>query len=285
MKTHTSDTPVWNSKSAIWITALAFLVSQFAALVPYFFVFLFKGEQSAENLVSGSVSNIGSFVAVAFSAISLFAVIWLFLRFKKQKISSLGFKKIKKSDFGWLVLFALGYIVISAVALSLASLLPGFDVNQEQEIGFSNPTGWQLILVFVSLVIVPPLVEEASFRGFLYRGLKADFDKRIVLYSGIAIAVLAGLFTGNMVSVMVIALFVISSVLLAKRSVILAAAIFTSGTFGLVHGQWNVAIDTFILSMVMIALYEKTKNLWACVFLHGLKNLVAFLALFVLGAN
>ncbi len=282
MNKKVKDFVAWNSRSAIWVTALAFLVSQFAALVPYLLVFVFKGEQSADSLVSGSVSNIGSFVAVAFSAISLFAVIWIFLRFKKQKINSLGFRRIKKSDFGWLLIFALGYIVISAVALSLASLLPGFDVNQEQEIGFTNPSGWQLALVFISLVILPPLVEEASFRGFLYRGLKADFDKRVVLVSGISIALLAGMFTGNLVSVLVIALFVIGSVLLAKRSVILAAAVFTSGTFGLVHGQWNVAIDTFILSMVMIALYEKTKNLWACIFLHGLKNLVAFLALFVL---
>ena len=272
----------WNSKLAIWVTALAFLVSQFAALLPYGLVYLLKGQQSAQGLIDGSGSNIGSFLAVTFSAVSLFAVIYIFLKLKKQKISALGFKRIKKTDLAWLSLFAIGYIVISAAALSLASLIPGFDVNQEQEIGFTNPAGWQLILVFISLVIIPPIVEEASFRGFLYRGLKADFDKKVVLLSGLAIAAIAGIFTGNLVSVIAIALFVVCSVLLAKKSVIMAAAIFTSGTFGLVHGQWNVAIDTFVLSMVMIALYEKTKNLWACVFLHGLKNFVAFLALFVL---
>jgi membrane protease YdiL (CAAX protease family) len=282
MKQKLADSVAWNSKSAIWVTALAFFVSQFAALLPYGLIYLFKGEQSANNLVDGSSANVGSFVAVAFSAVSLFAVIWIFLKIKKQKVSALGFKKIKTSDFGWLALFALGYLILSAIALSLASLLPGFDANQEQEIGFTNPAGWQLLLVFISLVIIPPIVEEASFRGFLYRGLRADFNKRVVLLSGLAIAGIAGIFTGNLITVIAIAVFVFVAVLLAKKNVILAAAIFTSGTFGLVHGQWNVAIDTFILSMVMIFLYEKTKNLWACVFLHGLKNLVAFLALFVL---
>lgn len=281
MKSEVSDSVAWNSKSAIWVTALAFFVSQFAALLPYGLIYLFKGEESANGLIEGSSGNVGSFVAVAFSAISLFLVIWIFLKYKKQKISSLGFRKLKKTDFAWLSLFAVIYIVISAIALSAASLLPGFDLNQEQEIGFANPAGWQLALVFISLVIIPPLVEEASFRGFLYRGLKADFNKRIVLFSGLAIAAIAGIFTENLVSVIAITLFVVVSVFLAKKSVFLAAAIFTSGTFGLVHGQWNVAIDTFVLSMVMIFLYEKTKNLWACVFLHGLKNLVAFLALFV----
>ncbi len=58
-------------------------------------------------------------------------------------------------------------------------------------------------------------------------------------------------------------------------------AIITSLVFGLVHGQLNVGIDTFILSMVMIYILEIRKNIWSTIFLHSIKNTVAFLALFV----
>jgi membrane protease YdiL (CAAX protease family) len=68
---------------------------------------------------------------------------------------------------------------------------------------------------------------------------------------------------------------------LAKRWPKYIAAAVSSLLFAVVHFQWNVGVDVFVLSMVMILLYEKTKNLWVCVALHGLKNLVAYLMLFV----
>ena len=59
------------------------------------------------------------------------------------------------------------------------------------------------------------------------------------------------------------------------------AATITSLVFGLVHGQLNVGIDTFILSMVMVYILEIRKNIWTTIFMHTVKNAVAFLALFV----
>lgn len=59
------------------------------------------------------------------------------------------------------------------------------------------------------------------------------------------------------------------------------AAVITSVTFGLVHGQINVGLDTFILSMVMIFMLERRKSLWVSILMHFFKNLVAFLAAFV----
>jgi membrane protease YdiL (CAAX protease family) len=41
-------------------------------------------------------------------------------------------------------------------------------------------------------------------------------------------------------------------------------------------------LDTFILSLFLIYLREKTDGLWASMALHALKNGVAFVALFVL---
>jgi membrane protease YdiL (CAAX protease family) len=45
---------------------------------------------------------------------------------------------------------------------------------------------------------------------------------------------------------------------------------------------WVAAIDTFVLSMVLSTLREKTGSLWSAIGLHAIKNGVAFTLLFVL---
>lgn len=59
------------------------------------------------------------------------------------------------------------------------------------------------------------------------------------------------------------------------------AAVVTSALFGLAHFQWNISIDTCILSFFLIYLYEKTESLWPSIALHAIKNSLAFLVLFI----
>ena len=58
-------------------------------------------------------------------------------------------------------------------------------------------------------------------------------------------------------------------------------AVIVSLLFGLAHGQWNVGIDVFVLSMVACGLREVTGSIWAGILLHMAKNMVAFFAVFV----
>lgn len=67
----------------------------------------------------------------------------------------------------------------------------------------------------------------------------------------------------------------------ASRVGMWPAAISTSALFGLAHGQLNVAIDTFILGVVASWLVWKTKSIWPAIILHGIKNTVAYLFIFV----
>lgn len=59
------------------------------------------------------------------------------------------------------------------------------------------------------------------------------------------------------------------------------AAVITSLIFAIAHGQWNVGLDTFVLSMVLCYLREKTGSIWAGVILHALKNALAYSLLFI----
>ena len=59
------------------------------------------------------------------------------------------------------------------------------------------------------------------------------------------------------------------------------AAIVSSALFGAAHGQWNVAIDTFALGMVMVLAREVSGALWPAILMHMMKNGLAFYLLFV----
>jgi len=59
------------------------------------------------------------------------------------------------------------------------------------------------------------------------------------------------------------------------------AILVTSALFGALHGAWNLAIDTFALSVILCLLRESTGNLWASILLHMTKNGIAFYFLFI----
>lgn len=59
-------------------------------------------------------------------------------------------------------------------------------------------------------------------------------------------------------------------------------AVIVSVVFGIVHGQWNVGLDVFAMSMVCCFLRERTGAIWAGVYLHMVKNFLAFSVLFLL---
>lgn len=68
---------------------------------------------------------------------------------------------------------------------------------------------------------------------------------------------------------------------LKNRVPAVVAAIVTSLLFGLAHFQWNVAIDVFILSLILCALRSLTGSIWAGVLVHVIKNSLAYYLLFV----
>lgn len=68
---------------------------------------------------------------------------------------------------------------------------------------------------------------------------------------------------------------------LRRRLPVWVSIIVTSLLFGAVHGQWNVGIDVFALSIVLCGLRETTGSIWAGILLHMLKNSVAFFIVFI----
>ena len=96
-------------------------------------------------------------------------------------------------------------------------------------------------MIFLTLVVLAPLAEEVLFRGYLFGKIR-------------------------------------------KLAPFWISAIMASLTFGLAHLwagpgtalQWLVAIDTFVLSLVLCLLREHTGAIWAGVLVHAIKNGIAF---------
>jgi membrane protease YdiL (CAAX protease family) len=134
------------------------------------------------------------------------------------------------------------------VILTVAThLFPSLNAKQKQDLGFQNVHGAQdMVLTFLSLVVLPPLAEETVFRGFIFTGLRERF---------------------KWVWALVI------------TSLLFGIAHLEFGT-----GQplvWVAGLDTFCLSLVLCYLREKSDSLWPGILLHAVKNGIAFVALYI----
>ena len=68
---------------------------------------------------------------------------------------------------------------------------------------------------------------------------------------------------------------------LRKKHSLITSILIVSILFGFLHGQWNVGIDVFALSVVACLMRETTGTIYAGIILHILKNTIAFYFLFM----
>ncbi|MGH7157694.1 MAG: lysostaphin resistance A-like protein [Candidatus Saccharimonadales bacterium] len=237
----------WSPVVAIAGTAGVYVAAQFVVGILLGFFFGFSGWSQA-RIDSWLASTLGQFAVIAVSGAATIALLALFLHLRRIKFQALGFSRAPQwrdaasTAAGFFVYF--GLLIASSV---IAAQFLGINTQQEQEIGFEQAKAGAsgLALVFLSLVIIPPIVEETLFRGFLYGGLRS---KMTMWWA-------AGL-----------------------TSVMFAVLHLFASSEGLL---WIAAIDTFILSIVLCYVRERTGALWAAIGIHAIKNSLAFIVVFV----
>jgi membrane protease YdiL (CAAX protease family) len=239
----------WGPVAAVVVTIGIYFTAQIAGgiFIGVFAVLLKHSDAGARHWLTESTIGQFSFIALV-EGLSV-GLLYAFLKSRKTSFKAIGLiKKPRWLDVGYVFVGFGLYMVLNQIVLRLAEFgLPNIDESQKQSIGFENAHGSMLILVFIALVILPPIVEEMIMRGFLYTGLKSRLPK-------IAAALLTSL------------LFAIAHLELGSGNT----------------PVWSAALDTFALSIILIYLYEKTGRLWSSIGLHMLKNSIAFLYLFVL---
>ncbi|MBQ8040700.1 MAG: CPBP family intramembrane metalloprotease [Lachnospiraceae bacterium] len=148
---------------------------------------------------------------------------------KKKFTESASLRKFKPATVAPIVL---GGIAFNFAISYLMNLIPFPQTWIDSYEASSNELlGNVSIALWISVVIMAPLVEELTFRGFMYTRLKQGMPKWI-------------------------------------------AVILTSLVFGIVHGTIIWAIYTFVFSLALIYIFERTKSIWACILFHMAFNLV-----------
>jgi membrane protease YdiL (CAAX protease family) len=217
-----------------------FLISQvIAAFIAGIGISLFK----PHSQISLDNSIAGQFVYILIAeGLAAGLTIWLVRRRGLGLgIIGLGRKPVWGDLFKAAIGFAVFYIILIAASLAVNALSPELT-SQQQDIGFNNiHGGLQNALAFISLVIIPPIGEEVLVRGYLYSGLRRVWR-------------------------------------------FWPALLVTSLLFGLAHLEfgtggpvvWAAALDTFLLSVVLVFLREKSGALYAGILVHMLNNLIAY---------
>lgn len=237
----------WGPLAAVVIVILGMVLGEVFGVITTGLLagFFSNGQDLGEWLANTEIQ----FLYVLVSGLGSLLVLFVFMRWRKVHWRAPGFKRGPKwKDLGLSAFVLPIYFVVLMIVSFLASSLAGVDINQEQEIGFENVNNAiGLILTFASLVIVPPVVEEILFRGFLFTGLRSKLN----------------LWTAALIT-----------------SVLFAIPHLFASSQGLL---WVAAIDTCILSLFLCYLRERTGNLWAPIMLHAMKNGIAFIAIFIIG--
>lgn len=221
--------------------------------------------------------------------------VWVFISFLFAQIAlawliqilqyfHFPFESINKVLFN-----TIGAVLIYIIAIVFALGIPWLVKKRKttlMEIGLNRLPSWMNILIvplgFIVYIILSALlisvatrlfpwfdVNQAQDTGFDH--LNKQFEYILAFVTLIVISPIAEeiLFRGYLFGK------------LKKIVPVWLAVGVTSLLFGFVHGAWNLAIDTFALSIVLCYLREITGNLWSSILLHMIKNGVAFYILFI----
>lgn len=238
----------WGPVSAVLGTIGIFFGAQLIVGLGLYIVLFAAGWDEARIRQWLTGENQAQFVVSLAVAVATLGLLYVFLRRRNAHPDELGLGLPKLKDILYVLQGAAMYIALYiGVVNLLAGVLPGLDTEQTQELGFTaGAAESELVLIFIALVVLPPIVEEIVVRGFLFSGLRKGFT-----FWPAAIA----------------------------SSLIFGLAHLRGGEGG--STIWIAFVDTALLGMVLAYLREKTGRLWAPIGLHALKNGVAFLALFV----
>lgn len=187
-----------------------------------------------------------AYVAITYGLIGLTLASWL-LYHKAQNRAVLGYVHVKPRAFGWVPLGLITYYIITGVTIAILSGISRTFKSStvlKQQIGLDTIHGHlEIFLALLLLMIIDPLIEELVFRGIIFTSLKQKFP--------VLIAALG------------------TSILFALPHMI-------ENNYGLLY---VLGVATFVMSMILCWLRQKTGSLYPGMVLHGSANGITVLAL------
>ncbi|HZP55345.1 MAG TPA: CPBP family intramembrane glutamic endopeptidase [Candidatus Saccharimonadales bacterium] len=231
------------------LVALAiFLFCQFVAA---FVLALAEGiihpHQSVANALDNS-APVQFFYVLLAEGLAAALTIYIVKKVRGLRLATIGLgRRPMWSDIGNAAGGAIAFYLILVVASFVVNIFaPDINTKETQNVGFNTlNTSLDQILAFSALVFLPPIGEEVLMRGYLYSGLRARW---------------------RFIPAMLV------------TSLLFGVAHLWSGASGEI--LWIAGIDTFLLSLVLVYMREKTGALYAGMMIHALNNMIAFFVQF-----
>lgn len=153
----------------LWAGA-SLIISEYIMAFP--FVWIFGAEAVSSSAVLLTLYSALSYVLAAILVIFVPKLVKKKYQTNREELGLTGLPTF--TDIGISILGIIATFVIAGLLTSLLSLFPWFDAEQAQDVGYStNIVGFDRIVAFLSLVVIAPLFEELTFRGWLYGKLKS----------------------------------------------------------------------------------------------------------------
>ncbi len=199
------------------------------------------------NFISNNIyiSLISAISFLLFLFITIFAPCKIL---KKPLINreKLGLKGLPTwTDIALAIIGFAAYVLLSAILIKIFELFPFFDATQKQDTIYVPSlllTTFDRLIALIAIAVIPPIIEEIIFRGWLYQKLRRNINKFSVFFS----------------------------------------ILIVSAFFGLMHGQWNVGVGVFAMSVISCLIRELTGTIYGSILLHMIANFVAFYFVFIL---
>ena len=199
----------------------------------------------------GLVDNHYSVMSSVLMIISMLATLTAAIFIANPKRMLKAYDKFKKGNIK-LIFISLGYMFLFSYIYNLILLTSGVDItggnaNQENVVSLISEVP---ILSFISMVILAPILEEITYRYFLYGGIaKYNRNAAIVISGFIFMAVHA-------------------------------IASFSEGVDNI--GRELLLLPPYMFSgMVLAYAYDKSENLLVSTSIHALNNLISFIVCFI----
>lgn len=234
------------SIAIILFSASSFFGAQFASVFIALTLLLITGnnKDQAVDMLSNN-PTVQLLVSLLVGVITL-TIIYKFLKrlnLNPKKILLLENKPNLSKVIDVVLLYGMYFLSLIVVTIVLG-VFTNVDVNQSQELGITRPDDIAgKLTIFLMIVVLPPIIEEILFRGFLFNMLK----KRTT--------------------------YIVAAIL---TSVLFGAAHLEYDNL-----NWIAAIDTLIFSGFLIYIAQKHQSIYSSMILHGIKNSIAFYVLFV----
>jgi membrane protease YdiL (CAAX protease family) len=149
----------------VWLGLPIVLILVAGVLAPYVPIV----KSFYDGLVNSDVT--ANFIETVIDAVAGIALVYYFLRRYKVGWKAVGWRTFKVwKALLYLFVIALAFYVGALVLLTVVSLLiPSFNANQAQNNDFTGSVAQQHRLISIlALVIIPPIIEETVFRGFIF---------------------------------------------------------------------------------------------------------------------